>query len=73
MIDVQDLPDRLRKPGGSSAESSSGVEPLLIEEQTRRHALKVLESVDGTKLRMAELLGISRGMLYRLLGETAAK
>ena len=66
-VDVQDLPEYLRV---TVAEGTGQDDRLLsLEELERRHARRVLEHVEGNKARTAEILGISRGTLYRLLSD----
>ena len=70
-IDVRDLPEYLQAPLGSRVEED---DPLIsLDEVQRRHALKVLELMDGNKLRAAQVLGISRATFYRLLNEDGIK
>jgi transcriptional regulator with PAS, ATPase and Fis domain len=66
-IDVPDLPESFRAT--QTLEDSDGSELVAMEEVQRRHALRVLEAVQGNKVRAAEVLEISRGSLYRLLRE----
>ena len=73
-IDVADLPEGLRATHPS--ESTDSVDLATMEEIQRRHAIRVLTAVGGNKVRAAEVLGISRGSLYRLIrenGESASK
>src|SRR5512140_491964 len=66
-----DLPDRVR--GGRGPEAARlplppGFRPTL-DELSRRYAALVLGECGGNKTRAAELLGIDRKTLYRILGE----
>ena len=69
-IDVRDLPDYLRDETRAPAADSPGLMPLADLE--RRYARHVLERVGGNKLHAAQVLGISRATLYRILRDGAA-
>lgn len=60
LIDIDDLPQRLR-----SAENSEDENSLSLAAVERHHITKVLEGVGGDKLRAAQLLGVSRSFLYK--------
>jgi DNA-binding NtrC family response regulator len=66
----EDLPDHLR--GARPAPAAEGLaahdRPTLAELE-RRYAAQVLQETGGNKTRAAEVLGIDRKTLYRLLGE----
>lgn len=66
-IDVADLPEYLRERQQVPTGATSAL--LTLEQVEKSHTLKVLESVGGNKVRAAELLGVSRAKLYRILGE----
>ena len=57
MIDVRDLPERLRTRGGEKNDEGSD-ELLPLAELERRHVLRVLEHVGGNKVQAAKILGI---------------
>ncbi len=64
-VDIRDLPEHLR--AAVSHEVTDEGELLPMAEMERRHALRVLDSVGGNKVRAAKILGINRATLYRLL------
>ena len=71
VITPDDLPEHLRgarpaPPGGTSFLASD--RPPLAE-LDRRYASQVLRETGGNKTRAAEILGIDRKTLYRILGE----
>src|SRR6266478_2169820 len=71
-IDVSDLPEYIREQQLTEVRDEiRGEETFLTLEQVERaHAVRVLEYAGGNKVRAAELLGISRTKLYRILGES---
>jgi DNA-binding NtrC family response regulator len=64
-IDVNDLPERLR----GEFNGQLGVDDTLLslEEVQRRHILRVLDLVGGSKARAAAILGVGRATIYHLL------
>jgi len=65
LIDIDDLPESLRGP---IIEDTSPDETFLtLDELQRRHILRVLEAVGGSKPRAAEILGIGRATIYQIL------
>lgn len=71
IIDVRDLPEHIRNKQ-SSDKAEEKVLPVTLDAVEKQHALRILENVGGNKLRAAELLGVSRSKLYRILGESDA-
>ena len=66
-VDIGDLPEYLRSREPSDIPDETAVATLHDLERT--HTQRVLESLGGNKVRAAELLGISRAKLYRILAD----
>jgi DNA-binding NtrC family response regulator len=68
----EDLPDAIRgaprPPPGATGGLALDDRPTLAELE-RRYAVQVLKETGGNKTRAAEVLGIDRKTLYRLLGD----
>jgi DNA-binding NtrC family response regulator len=64
-----DLPLHLSPTAPSPAQKSVGAsgEFLPLDEMTRQHLARVLKSTGGNKKRAAEILGVDRRTLYRML------
>ena len=65
LIDIADLPERLR--ASASQDKAASEEILSLEEVQRRHILKVIDLVGGNKTRAAEVLGIGRATIFKML------
>jgi DNA-binding NtrC family response regulator len=70
VIDLEDLPESLRRPA-ASGRVETGWRPLTLEEVRREHIERVLETCQGNRLRAAQMLGIGRTSLYRFLKRSA--
>jgi DNA-binding NtrC family response regulator len=70
-IDVRDLPDYLRNGIGGPAAAEPDLMPLAQLE--RRYTQHALERLGGNKLHAAQVLGISRATLYRILRDGAGE
>ncbi len=69
-VDIGDLPEYLRSREPSETPSEAAVATLRDVEKA--HTQRVLESLGGNKVRAAELLGISRAKLYRILADSGS-
>ena len=67
-VDIEDLPEYIRLIEPSEINSEGTV--VTLDEVERAHVRRVLESLHGNKVRAAELLGISRAKLYRILADS---
>lgn len=65
-LDVQDFQEEFRGPAPGEL-AGINTELMSMEEMQRMHARSVVEKVGGNKSRAADLLGISRVTLYKLL------
>jgi DNA-binding NtrC family response regulator len=65
VIDVNDVPVRVRTEAREQGVGSSGI--MTLEEVQNRHVLLALKEVNGNKAKAAETLGISRTTLYAII------
>jgi DNA-binding NtrC family response regulator len=67
----EDLPDAIRaaRPAPAPAPLPDTSDRPTLAELERRYASQVLLETGGNKTRAAEILGIDRKTLYRILGE----
>jgi DNA-binding NtrC family response regulator len=65
-VEAEDLPERFREPKPRAEESLFEGLPTL-DEIERRYLVHVLGRVEGNRTRAAEILGIDRRTLYRML------
>ena len=67
VIDIEDLPERLRRPATAPSDQDTGF--FTLEQVQQRHLLDVLQHFRGNKARTAGALGIGRGTLYEMLAK----
>ena len=65
LIDLPDLPEYLH----TRESSHEGQGLLTLEEVEKRHVHAILDQVGGNKQEAAEILGISRATIYRILSQ----
>ena len=70
LIDIGDLPPQfqVQRPGAPRDHSREEV-LLSLEEAQRRHALRVIQELAGDKVAAAQVLGVSRATLYRIISK----
>jgi DNA-binding NtrC family response regulator len=66
-VDIEDLPEYIRHAEPSEIGDNGAVATLAEVERSYVH--RVLESLEGNKVHAAEILGISRAKLYRILAD----
>ena len=71
-IDIGDLPAQFRDRSYIPEETDDEELLISLDESQRRHALRVLEKVGGDKVAAAQVLGVSRATLYRLIAQKAS-
>jgi DNA-binding NtrC family response regulator len=69
-IDIADFPQQIREQMVRFPAQGARAR-LSMEEMGSRYALEIVKQMDGNKARAAEILGISRTTLYKLLGGVA--
>ncbi|WP_242342341.1 sigma-54-dependent transcriptional regulator [Anaeromyxobacter terrae] len=69
VIEPDALPEPIRGPAAAPIPAVAAGERPTLAELERRYAAQVLAEQGGNKTRAAEVLGIDRKTLYRILGE----
>lgn len=72
LVDVRDLPAPFQRLAPAPSAPIAGALPpdlISLDELNKRHAKAVLDYCAGNKSKAAEILGVTRSTLYRLLGE----
>jgi DNA-binding NtrC family response regulator len=70
ILTAEDLPERIRATGGSSALlATAKTRRLTLDELEREYILEILREAGGNKSKTAEILGLDRKTLYRKLEE----
>jgi len=71
LIDINDLPPQFHVRSSAASQDHAREEVLIsLEEAQRRHALRVVQEVAGDKVAAAQVLGVSRATLYRILSKS---
>jgi len=74
LIDIGDLPQQFQDRSPVPPPEHRPEEVLIsLEEAQRRHALRVIQAVGGDKAAAAQVLGVSRATLYRLISKSARR
>jgi DNA-binding NtrC family response regulator len=66
VLEITDLPE-LEQVNAVESGTTDAFETVRLQEVVERHVHRVLKNCAGNKLRAAEMLGISRSTLYRML------
>ena len=79
MVDARDLPPSFHRVAAPAAMdlpaeeagpgAEAGPELISLDELSQRHARRIVAHFGGNKSKAAEVLGVTRSTLYRLLGE----